>query len=306
MRILSAEDAALVLQDVTTWAPCIRVSKRGGDVVRLTSHDRDLDVSLGSPDPLGIAGAYLSTPAITATQVAGTSDLAIDNLEVDALLDDSGLTEQEIRAGVFDDVEFVLFIVNWRDTAGSGLILKSGIVGNISDFLKQMAVMELRGLKQLLQQNIVDTVGPTCRYVLGDERCGVDLESFSYAGLVTGVSIVRRRIESLITGMGSPSPPEPVGEWFTRGLLTWGSGLNSGRIDEVKIDHGSGDVEFIEPLPYDITIGDTFTITPGCDHTHAVVDGDAVGDCGPKFDNIVNFGGEPFVPNQNSLVEAPD
>lgn len=306
MRTLSAADLAHVAQDATTWAVCCMVRDTTGEVVRLTSHDRNLDSDWGSPDVLGLTGTYLTTPGIDASQVKGGADLAVDNLEVDALLDAAGITEQDIRTGRFNDAVFAIFLLNWREPSNSGIVLKSGVVGNIRDFVNGLAQVELRGLKQYLQQTITEAVSPTCRYVLGDDRCTVDLGAFTYVGEVTGVAIQRRQIESLIVGAVSPEPPEPIGAWFRGGRLTWLTGANAGLISEIKTDAENGDLTLLELTPYDIAIADTFTLTPGCDHAHAVTDGVASGDCHNKYDNVPNFGGEFNVPSQFSLIEAPD
>jgi uncharacterized phage protein (TIGR02218 family) len=46
-------------------------------------------------------------------------------------------------------------------------------------------------------------------------------------------------------------------------------------------------------FPYTPQVGDTFTLTAGCDHRKDT--------CKNKFNNLVNFRGEPFVPGQDIL-----
>lgn len=305
MRTATAQDAAHVLQDTTYWTLCIKVSRGDSEVVRMTSLDREVAVAL-DVDTYSVNGTYLPLSTFDATSLRSAADLSVDNGEIQALHDDAGINEQDIRTGQYHDARYVLFLVNWKDPTNSGLLLKRGTVGYVTDFAQDVSRIELRGLTQYLQQTITEAVSPTCRYVLGDDRCTVDLGAFTYAGEVTGVAIQRRQIESLITGVGSPEPPEPSGAWFTGGRLTWLTGSNAGLISEIKLDAESGDLTLLELTPYDISITDTFTITPGCDHAHSVTDGVASGDCHNKYDNAVNFGGEFNVPSQYSLVEAPD
>lgn len=300
MKAMTAQDAAHVLLDVTAWAPCVKVFKADGESVRMTSHDRNLTVALVADDLL-LNGTYESVPAFNSTHVRSSSDLAVDNLEIDSILDDAGITQQEIRAGVFNDVRYVLFLVNWKDPTNSGLVLKRGVVGQIRDFLTGIANIELRGLTQYLQQVIVEAVGPTCRAQLGDARCKVNLVPLTQIGVVSGITVQRRVFESTLDG----SPATPAG-WCTGGKLTWTSGANLGLSMEVKEDAGGGDLSLFEPLAYDITIGDTFTLPPGCDKVHQVVSGIAIGDCFNKFNNVLNNQSEPHVPSQDSLIEAAD
>lgn len=51
-------------------------------------------------------------------------------------------------------------------------------------------------------------------------------------------------------------------------------------------------------LPNDIQVGDELRLYPGCDKTLAT--------CRDKFDNVINFRGEPFVPGSDFLARYPD
>jgi uncharacterized phage protein (TIGR02218 family) len=46
-----------------------------------------------------------------------------------------------------------------------------------------------------------------------------------------------------------------------------------------------------------MAVGDIFTIIAGCDKTLAI--------CRDKFDNIINFRGDPFVPGTDALLDYP-
>src|SRR3546814_3162609 len=117
-----------------------------------------------------------------------SSDLAVDNLDVDALLDEFGISADAVRAGVFDGIRYVIFLVNWDAPTNSGIIVKSGIIGNIKSFAREVATMELRGLTQYLQQTLLEQTSLTCRAELGDARCTVDLSAFPVTGVVDAVA----------------------------------------------------------------------------------------------------------------------
>jgi hypothetical protein len=51
-------------------------------------------------------------------------------------------------------------------------------------------------------------------------------------------------------------------------------------------------------MPYAIQIGDTFSAVAGCQKRLAE-------DCGTKFSNVVNFGGEPHLPGIDALTSPP-
>ena len=56
----------------------------------------------------------------------------------------------------------------------------------------------------------------------------------------------------------------------------------------------SGTIVLINPLPFIPAIGDTFNLTLGCQHT--------ISDCIGKFNNLANYGGEPFIPSPETQL----
>ena len=86
-------------------------------------------------------------------------------------------------------------------------------------------------------------------------------------------------------------------DWFTRGLVTFTSGANAGRAQEVKRHTLTGTdatIELWQPMALAIAPGDTFTITAGCDKQFAT--------CRAKFANAVNFRGFPHMPGNDYIL----
>jgi uncharacterized phage protein (TIGR02218 family) len=226
--------------------------------------------------------------------------MSVDNLDVDVLLDEYGITAADIRAGLFDNVEYTIFLVNWRDPTNSGIIVRNGLVGNFRSFANGLATGEARGLKQALSQTIIEAYSLTCRAQLGDERCKVNLAPYTLTGEVA--SVINRRRITITLDSGAPEPGD-----YTGGLLTLTSGANAGYQQEIKLDSAAdvfGTIELFEPFPYEVQAGDTLTLTPGCNKIHQVVDGVAVGDCKNRYDNVVNFRGEPFIPGTAEILRG--
>jgi uncharacterized phage protein (TIGR02218 family) len=83
-------------------------------------------------------------------------------------------------------------------------------------------------------------------------------------------------------------------DWFNFGKLTWTSGANNGREMEVKdFVNATGQIELWAPMFSDVEVGDGYSMFAGCDKDKAT--------CKTKFSNIVNFRGEPFVPQRQAL-----
>lgn len=100
------------------------------------------------------------------------------------------------------------------------------------------------------------------------------------------------------TALGFPD------DWFNGGVVRFDTGNNAGRSFEVKdFDADDGvtieqDVTLWGNLPFDIQVGDVACILPGCDKVF--------GTCIAKFDNAINFVGEPFVPSPDIFGQYPD
>ena len=85
-------------------------------------------------------------------------------------------------------------------------------------------------------------------------------------------------------------------DWFTRGLVTFTSGANAGRAQEVKrhVAGSEATLELWQPMAHAIAPGDAFTVTAGCDKHFAT--------CQAKFANAVNFRGFPHMPGNDFLT----
>lgn len=264
--------------NATTLALLWKITRRDGRVYGFTDHDQ--------PIPHGDL-RYQPTSAFDASAVSTRAELNVDNLEVVGLLDAEGITTEDIEAGLWDGAAVRIVEVNWADLTMGENVIRVGELGNIQHRHGQY-VAELRGLMQALQNNIGRVVSPSCDAKLGDARCGVDLDG-SPGYRVTGtVTSVTNRRSFTASGLAQAA------DYFKSGDVTFTSGLNDGIRMEVKAHTTGGVIGLQLPMPFDIQVGDTFTIVPGCDNTKAT--------CKTKFNNVVNFRGFSFVPGPDKTL----
>ena len=284
MLTLPSALQAHIAQTVTTLAVCWRLERTDGELVLGTEFDRDVVITTGP-----LAGEYLTQVGITGSNVRSTSDMSVDNMEVDGAIRPNGdlvvndLSAAEIEAGLYDDATVSLFLCNWQAPDDGQVILRTGNIGAVSRDSDGRYKTELRGLAQRLAQNFVRTYGSSCDAELGDTRCGVDIEALTFTGTVTAVSSTR--LFSVSIDYGSPDPGLDE-DFFDGGLLTWLTGDNADFEMEVRrLTYESPDtnVQLYLPMSQDITVGDTFTVRPGCDKSAAM--------CKGRFANLVNFRG---------------
>lgn len=282
--------------DVSTLAICWCVEKADGSRILGTDHDRSIEVPAGGSPADDLAGVYLAGSNITGSDVTSNTDMSVDNAEVSGAFPQAGsqtidVTIADIEAGLLDNAPVTLFALNYTAPADGYVILRRGILGQISRNSDAGYTAELRGLVQFLSQTIIETFSDTCLVVrLGDARCKINVAAITAA--VT-VSVATSRKEITLTGAGA----HPAA-YYAAGILRGVTGDNAGFEREVKTDDGAGHITLWDELPADVTIGDTFALEPGCDRTAAT--------CIAKFGNIVNYRGYGiYIPGALAILAGP-
>ena len=280
MKSLASGLAAHYASGGTTLAYCLRLQRLDGAVYRFTSSDQDLVVD---------GFTYQSGPGLDISDLVAAVGLAPDNLELRILYADEAITRADLLAGRWDRAAFRLFQVNARNPAAGQNLLASGRTGEAKLGQQGVFTLELRSLKQALQRACGAISQKTCRYEVGDSRCGRDLAAFTFTNVpVTGVSSPR---------VFEASSRLEASEYFQAGHVTMVDGLNAGITREVKLFAG-GVFELLAPFPFQVEIGQHFNAVAGCQRR--------LEDCRDKFDNVLNFGGEPHLVGTDSLTALPE
>jgi uncharacterized phage protein (TIGR02218 family) len=274
MRTASSNLTAHLALEVTTLAACWKLTLTDGTVMGFTDHTSDLTIS---------SQLYIASTGFSPTSIETKDKFAVDNLDVAGILDAAAITEADIMAGKYDFAEIEIFMVNVADLTQGIILHRRGWLGEVS--LKNgQFIAEVRGLAQKLSQNIVELYSPTCRAVLGDGRCKVNLAGFTASG---AVDIVTSRQVFI-----SASMTQAAG-YFSGGEVEWLTGANAGRRMEIK-EFSNTQFTLVLPMPNNIVAGDTFNAVAGCDKTFET--------CVAKFNNAVNFRGEPHVPGMDKML----
>lgn len=355
-KTISLDLKAHLTEDTTSLATCWKITRRDGQVFTFTDHDTDLVI-----DTL----TYKARLGYTRTAIDNTSSLAVDNMDVTGFIDDESVTTEDLRAGLYDRAEVLIFLVNWADLSQGVLRLRKGWFGETMVTPSGVFTSELRGLAGAYAQNIVEVSTPECRADLGDHRCKLpmapnfvtrttayavgdyvrvstiadpydkifrcvqagttDVAAVTYSnsigisttdgtviftcvnawtreGAVNAASTIGQKIfKATFTAFDARFTADPY--WYEGGVMTWLTGPNTGRSVEIKTatDLGAGLTQFevFLALPFPFTLTDTFYIAPGCDKRYAAT-------CVAKFNNKLNFRGEPFLPGQDFLAQYPD
>ena len=273
MKTIPAGLADLLASGVTTLCRCWRLERRDGVVMGFTDHDRLL--SFDGVD-------YEPETGFTAAETEASLGLAVDTMEVAGAVSSERITDEDISLGLWDDADVEIWIVDWSNVANR-VIDKKGSIGEVSrGDLSYEA--EIRGLAHRLNQEQGRTYQRLCDAVLGDERCGVDLDDPDFSGTGVVASSVDDRL-LVVTGLESFASG-----WFAHGLLTWTSGANAGAAVEIR-GHSAASLSLWRRTALPVEAGDAFTIVAGCDKSWDM--------CRARFANGQNFRGFPHIPGDD-------
>lgn len=280
---MQAAFRAHVETGVTTLCRCWAVTRRDGLRFGFTDHDRDL----------GFDGmVFRAETGLSAQALQQTTGLSVDNTEALGALSDAGLREAEIEAGRFDGAEVRAWLVNWADVGVRWLQFR-GTIGEIRRAGGAFRA-DLRGLTEALNRPLGRIYQKPCTAVLGDARCGFDLETAGYTAEKAVAAVEAARLFRWDDLAGFEAG------WFARGRLVVVSGAAAGLWALIKQDRSEGDVRVIElwePLRGGIGAGDLVRLEAGCDKR--------LESCRLKFNNLLNYQGFPDIPGEDWVVAVP-
>lgn len=125
----------------------------------------------------------------------------------------------------------------------------------------------------------------TCPHVLYGPQCGVGYTTYLLTTPLTYASGVTLKATSISA--------KPDG-YYSGGYVEWETG---GNIELRFITGHVGDTITLN-LPFaGIAAGQQVNIYPGCDHMLTT--------CNSKFNNVLNYGGQPFYPKKNPFGGSP-
>jgi uncharacterized phage protein (TIGR02218 family) len=295
MKQVTVQLQAHIASEVTSLSVCWLVIRPDGTTLGFTEHDEDVEITdWVSPNDV-LNATYKASSAYSRTAIQTSSDLSIDNLEADGILDSDAITDDDLSAGLYDNSAIYVFMVNWADLSQGPIKLRKGNLGEVK-ILDYYYTSELRGLAQKLTRHIIEQYSSECRAILGDTRCKVDIDALKQSGTVSSTTDSRH-----FSGTGLTA----VANYWAPGYLVWTLGQNTGLKMDVKVS-GAGTAspsvattfEIFLGMPFDIAIGDQFDIFPGCDGKLST--------CKTKFNNVVNFRGEPYTPTTDQVISYPD
>lgn len=291
MRTLNGSLQTKLNTGTTQLCHIVTITRRDGQVFRYTDLDTDVTVS---------GDLYESSNSFQVSAITSSSNNGIQSTTCNIFFSADGFTELEVVRGAYDNASVEFAIVDYVHPEWGKVILLTGSMSSIQGTNRKSGQFELSGILTIGDQKIGEFYSPECRANLADERCKVDPVTVTDTGTVTDLTGITGGLVNVLFRVTFDGP-DPVNGLYNNGIVTFTSGLNLNVKMEVlnQVHFGAPpdqhNIFLALALPNTVQIGDTFSMIAGCDKRPIT--------CKTKFDNIVNFRGEPFVPGSNYIMD---
>ena len=258
---------------------CLRIVPVTGSPIYLTDHPRDLTMS---------GHTYLSTSGYEFTGYSATAGFAPGSLDLQGISGVADISRAQIASGLFDGAVVSIFATSWSAPIEDEEPIVRGIFGK-ARLEDDRYVIDGLSLIDALNTARNDQFTAQCPKVFlsqGFGGCLVPVAPNTVTGSLTSVSSAALFTD---TARGEAS------DTFAAGTIRFTSGPNAGlKALEIRSFSAGGVIETFESFYYLPQVGDSYTMQRGCRKRRQ--DCEAREGNSGVFNNIVNFGGFPWVP----------
>lgn len=248
-----------------------RVFRKDGVALGFTSHDRDLSFS---------RIRHRAAPGMVSAAIKLNNALSGDSAEVEGALTHDAISEADLSAGLYDEAGIAIGAVDWETLEHE--VLYTGQIGRVENDGDSFSA-QLHSAKHILGDDLVPRTSPTCRAVFCGRGCGLSAIRFTS----------RQTLISLDTDTNRIEIAHPIGSEAIDGRMRFLDGPQTGLVFGV-IDVDGAWLTLDRLLSPTTPVGIALELLEGCDHT--------LGTCASRFNNAVNFRGEPFLPGNDLLA----
>lgn len=290
MKNLSVALLAHLARPQTTLSEGLKVVRTDTRAFGFSTHDQDVVID-------GLR--YRASAGLHTSSAHTTDDLGVNTLDVTCFMSVS--TEREIEAGVWDDAEATVFEYDWRNPPA---LLDTNVniqrYGHLGQIERQKGVMkaEIRDLTQRLAVRTGLQYSPDCPW-----RHAIWNGTTYVASVECGANLIGRIFAGSVTALGgdptrefSDSASAQADAYYNEGYVTFTSGNNNQVTREVRAWVGKAfSLHF--PMPYPVALGDAYSAVQGDDKHFET--------CKNTFNNVVHFGGDPYLPGIDKVYSNP-
>lgn len=232
---------------------------------------------------------YLTGSGFDFTGYSASSNMAPAVVDLEGIAGAAGIDELLIASGIFDGARCYLFATTWTNPIEDEEPITASILGKAVVQDKRYRIEEM-ALIDALNQSVGQTYTASCQKTFGSQSyagCKVALGPITVSGVISAVTsnyIFRDAARTEVL------------DYFAGGTVQITSGANALlKPQEIKAYAVDGTIEVFESFYYDLQVGDTYTMVPGCRKR--------LEDCRDKWNNVINFGGFSNVPTSSQYSQ---
>lgn len=230
---------------------------------------------------------WVSNPGITISAIRNSVEGGFQNAEVNLALNDAQISELSVRRGAIDKASFFIDALHYRNPAAGVMPLFAGQFNDITLSDRGHCTVAVTGTNNRGEVFVGEYYSQRCRNIFGDSRCRMDLEALKGAFTVN--------VPTADFYNFTHDRTDAVDHWRF-GTVKWLTGDNAGTLSEVR-KNSAGEVFLASPVNWPIKPGDTGELRPGCSNYRT--------ECRERWNNVLNYRGEPDVPNIGGSAEGP-
>lgn len=239
-------------------------------------------------ESISYAGLTYDPYPVKRSRISFTSDLKVD--ETTLTFAKNWGVDNAIRRDTLAGADVQIVRVNRDIPDDSNVILFDGEIGDTTinelNVVARCQTLDFLNVELPLREYQV-----ACNWRIYDVYCGLTQADHSLTSTITG------GVRNVLVGpnIAGTSQDDPLAdEYWTLGFAQALSGMNEDIIRQVT-SHTGMTVTVVPPFPFDFDLDtDTVKLVLGCNHS--------VSDCEDVFSNLINYGGFPFIPNEDTMI----
>jgi uncharacterized phage protein (TIGR02218 family) len=279
MRIIEDNLKISFEQDTTNIIKCWKIVLKNGTVTGFTTNSENLFYENVN---------YNAFSGDDVRNIKSNLDIEEDSFEFSNIISSDLISENDVLSGKYDNAKIEIFLLDAKNQNNGKVILLTGTISDI-ECKGNVFTAKVKGLKDEINKTIGEVYSPLCRCSFCDAKCGLSKSNFTLTATISNV------IDEITFITDDATILSKTTGYFDNGVIEFISGKNKGHKMEIK-QHAGGTFILSLNLPYSLVISDKFNIIAGCNKQFTT--------CCEKFNNAVNFRGEPHLPGIDTLLKA--
>ena len=275
------EDLALHYRARCWQITPVRVNR---PALRFTDHQEPLTIADGR--------VFESMGGMDSSAQERKSNLEQVQANVRGLVSSDALTDEDLERGVYLDAIVDEYLVDWRVPYLGPIDYNQFFIRGVS-YDGAFWNAELESTAAKIEEPVGEVYGPMCRvevFTSGLRKCNLAPAPFIF------VSSINNTDGATLFETEAAGVPWNANKYGQDGRAVFYGGQNDGFHTRIKTYAYSGGptgiVTLQERTPFPMLNGETVVLYPGCNKR-------MLGDCRFKFNNVINFQGEAYIPGSD-------